>query len=358
MAYDFVVVGAGMFGASFARLMTDRGRKCLVIDKKPHVGGACYTEKVGDIHTHKYGPHIFHTDNLGIWNWIQQFGKFLPYTVRSKARYGGRVYSLPFNLMTFQQLWGVTTPEEARKKIESVRVKIAEPKNVEEWALSQLGEEVYQKLVYGYTKKQWGREPRTLPAPILKRLPVRFTFDDNYFDDTYQGIPEEGYTALFLRMLEGIEVRLNCDFFADRENLSRLGRTVYSGRIDQFFAYQHGDLEFRTLRFETRHVEGDFQGSLLIYYTELEVPYTRTMEHKYFGKAHLPGSPVSWEFPLECDRDGEAFYPINDKRNTELAQRYLATPTSAIIGGRQGTYKYLDMHQVIAQAMKLADQLS
>jgi UDP-galactopyranose mutase len=360
MAYDFVVVGAGMFGASFARTVAERGKKCLVIDKKDHVGGACYTEEIAGVHVHKYGPHIFHTDNLEIWSWIQRFGKFIPCTLRSKARYKGTVYSLPFNLMTFQQLWGVTTPEEAKRKLDSVRVKdILEPQSIEEWALSQLGEEIYQKLVYGYTKKQWGREPNMLAAPILKRLPIRLTFDDNYFRDIYQGVPIDGYTNLFHRMLDhyGIEVRLGCDFFEDRAALTKLGQVVYSGRVDQLFGYRYGDLEFRTLRFETKTVEGDFQGVPLVYYTEEEVPYTRTMEHKHFHTPHLPRGPLTWEYPEECGRDAEAFYPINDRKNNDLAQRYLRTKSSEIVGGRQGTYKYVDMHQVIAQAWKLANKL-
>lgn len=357
MGYDYVVVGAGMFGAAFARTMADRGRKVLLVEKNDFVGGACYTESVGGVHVHRFGPHIFHTDSLKIWEWVQRFGAFKPFTLRSKAKYQGKVYSLPFNLSTFSQLWGVTTPAEAEERLKAERVRIPNPRTVEEWALSQLGREVYEKLVRGYTLKQWGRDPAKLSSLILKRLPIRTTFNDNYFSDTYQGVPVEGFTALFHRMLEGIEVRLSCDFFDDRESLERMGRVVYSGRLDRLFDYRFDPLEFRTLRFETKIVRGDYQGVGLVYHTEAEVPHTRTLEHKHLGFVTTEDSPVSWEYSAEGGLKDEPLYPINDARNNELAKKYLACQTDAVIGGRQGTYKYMDMDQVIAQAIMLADRL-
>jgi UDP-galactopyranose mutase len=358
MAYDFVVVGAGMFGAAFARMATDRGRKVLVVERKNNLGGACHSSKVGEVHVHRYGPHIFHTDNRGIWSWIQRFGEFRPFTLRSKARHQDRIYSLPFNLATFNQLWGVTTPEEARRRLDKERLPIPEPRNLEEWALSRLGLEIYEKLVYGYTKKQWGREPRHLPPLILKRLPIRLTYDDNYFDDAYQGMPVEGYAALFERMLDGIEVRLGCDYLTERAALDRMGKVVYSGRADELHGFRYGSLAFRSLRFETRAVEGDYQGVGLVYHTDADVPFTRTVEHQHLGFVRVDHGPVSWEYPFECGPSDDAFYPVNDGENDARAQKYLAEPTNTVIGGRQGTYKYLDMHQVIAQARKLCDELT
>jgi UDP-galactopyranose mutase len=358
MAYDFVVVGAGMFGATFARMAADRGRKVLVIDTKLHIGGMCYTEPRDGVIFHRYGPHVFHTNSAETWAFVNRFARFRPFIVRTKAFYQKRVYSLPFSMMFFHQVWGVVTPEEARKKLIEVRIPIQDPKTVEEWALSQLGNEIYEKFIHHYTRKQWGRDPATLPAAILRRLPIRLTYDDNYFDDRWQGIPEGGYTPMFERMLEGIEVRLGVDYFDDRDAFERMGRVVYSGRVDRFFGYEHGDLEFRSCRFETRSVEGDYQGNAVFHYVEPEPPFTRVIEHKHFDDPSAQRSSVTWEYPFEGHRDDEPLYPVNDRRNGELYAKYAAMPKTAIFAGRLGSYRYFDMCEVIAQARKLCDDLA
>jgi UDP-galactopyranose mutase len=357
MAYDFVVVGAGMFGASFARTVADRGKKVLVIDRKPHVGGMCFTEIVSGVVVHKYGPHVFHTSNPAIWAFVNRFAEWRQFMVRTKAVLGQSVYTLPFCLSTFHQLWGVTTPQEARRKLASVRVPIENPANMEEWALSQLGEEIYSKFVYHYSKRQWGREPRDLPAAILQRLPIRMTFDDNYFVDRWQGVPAGGYTAMFHRMLEGIEVRLGCDYFEDRGAFDRLGQVVYSGRVDRFHDYALGRLSFRGCKFEQKVFSGDFQGNPVIHHLDPEVTWTRTIEHKHFENPGAESSPVTWETPFECDAADEPFYPVNDAANNALYDGYAALQRRAVFGGRSGTYRYLDMCEVIAQAWKLAGTL-
>lgn len=357
MSYDFVVVGAGLFGSVFAREATDRGRRVLVIDRLPHIAGMCHTERREGVLIHSYGPHVFHTNDPDIWAWISRFAEFQPFMVRTKAIYQGRIYTLPFNLMTFHELWGVVTPEEARRKLDQVRVPIENPGTIEEWALSQWGPEIYEKFVYHYTRKQWGRDPKDLPAAILKRLPVRLTFDDNYFASRYQGLPVGGYTPLFERMLSGIEVRLGTDFFQDRGAFERLGTVVYSGRVDRFFEYQLGMLEFRSCRFATDFSDGDKQGNPVIHHTEATVPWTRSVEHKHFEDSRNPRTALTREFPFETTQDSMPLYPVNDRRNSDLFGKYLEMPTRAIFGGRLGSYRYRDMHQVIAEAIALAGKI-
>lgn len=358
MPYDFVVVGAGLFGATLARELVDRGRKVLVVDKASHVGGACFTEVVEGVVVHRYGPHVFHTNDARIWNYVQRFSEFRQFMTRTKAIRNGRIYSLPFNLLTFHELWGVTTPAQAEKKLSEVRVNIQNPSTIEEWALSQFGEEIYSKFIRDYTKKQWGRDPSILPAAILKRLPFRLSFDDNYFDDRFQGVPVGGYTPMFERMLSGIEVKLECDYLDNRAELDALGNVVYSGRVDALYDYRYGELEFRTCRFDTQIKDGDYQGNAVIHHVEATERFTRVIEHKHFAEPRAPKSPVTWEYPEECGREGKPFYPINDARNQALYEKYAALGGPVILGGRLGKYRYIDMHQVIALAWATAAKLT
>jgi UDP-galactopyranose mutase len=354
MSYDFVVVGAGMAGAVFAREATDHGKKVLIIDKAPIPGGACASRKIAGIDVHLHGPHVFHTQNRGIWRYVHRFADFLPLILRMKSMSRGRIYSFPINLMTLNQLWGVQTPSEAERLLELKCARIENPSNLEEWALANLGEELYERFIYGYTLKQWGRNPSTLPACILRRIPVRLNFNDNHFVDAYQGVPIDGYSEFFESLLEGIEVRLGVDYFQDRERFDRMGQIVYTGRLDQFFDYRFGELPFRTVRFETQDLEGDYQGCPVVTYPDLNVSFTRITEHKHFGLVVNPRTIISREFSEEGTRDSYPHYPINDAANTALAERYLRTPTSALFIGRAARYQYLDMDQAIAQAIALA----
>lgn len=359
MHYDFVVVGAGLFGAALARELTDRGRRVLVVDGKPHLGGACYTEKKHGIIVHTYGPHVFHTNDDRIWAWVNRFADFKPFTVRTKAVSGHNVYTLPINLMTLNQLWGVVTPAEARLELERVRVKIENPETIEQLALATWGADIYRKFIYSYTVKQWGRDPAQLPAAILKRLPVRLNFDDNYFDDRYQGIPADGYTPMFEKMLSGIDVSLNVDFFDDRQRLEAAGVVVYSGRVDKFFGNRFGPLEFRSCRFDSElSMVNDLQGNPVIHWLDPYFPWTRTIEHKHFHPSAFHGTIVTKETPFECGPHDMPLYPINDKKNEETMRRYLEISTPAIFGGRLGSYRYRDMHQVVAEAISLASRIS
>lgn len=358
MAYDYVVVGAGMFGASLARTLTDRGRKILVVEKRHHVGGMCHTELREGIVFHAYGPHVFHTNDEKIWAHVNRFATFIPYITRTKAIAKGKLWSFPINLMTLYQLWGVQTPLEAQAKLASVRVPIARPNNLEEWVLSVYGEEIYNTFFVGYTEKQWGRSPEHLPAGIAQRLPLRLTFDDNYFTDRFQGIPAGGYAAFFARLLEGIEVKLGCEFRSDHHALEAQGRVIYSGRIDEYFDYCYGDLEFRSCRFDTETQEGDFQGNAVINYCDAGTPYTRIVEHKHFTNPRHSRTLVTREYPFECGRGGLPLYPVNDRKNMELYERYAEIPTETVFAGRLGSYRYFDMCEVIAQAWTLADRLS
>lgn len=358
MSYDYVVIGAGMFGATFARTMKDRGQKVLVIEKRDHVGGMCHTEIREGMVFHRYGPHVFHTNDLRIWSWIQKFSEFDQFVVRTKAVARGRIWSFPINLLTLQQLWGIRTPEEARRRLEKERMPIEAPDNLEDWVLSTYGREIYETFFLHYTLKQWGRDPKTLPASIAQRLPTRLTFDDNYFMDRFQGIPIGGYTPMFERMLEGVEVRTGCDFMSERATLERLGRVVFSGRIDEFFEHRFGQLDFRTSRFETEALDGDFQGNPVMNYCDADVPFTRIVEHKHFSNPKAARTLVTREYPEECGRLGTPLYPVNDHKNSETYRRYAEIPTETVFAGRLGSYRYFDMCEVIAQAWKLSDKLS
>ena len=363
MSYDYLIVGAGLFGSIFAHEATKRGKKCLVIEKRDHIGGNCYTQNVEGINVHKYGAHIFHTSNKTVWNYIQQFAEFNRFTNSPVARYKDELYSLPFNMLTFNKMWGVITPQEAEAKIKEQIAKenITEPQNLEEQAISLVGRDIYEKLIKGYTEKQWGRKCTELPAFIIKRLPVRYTYDNNYFYDTYQGIPIGGYTGIFERMLDGIEVKLNVDFFAEREYYENLAeKIVFTGMIDEYFGYQFGKLEYRSLRFDNEVLDmPNYQGNAVVNYTEAEVPYTRIIEHKHFEYGTQPKTVITREHSKEYQEGDEPYYPINDQRNNELYAQYktLADNTpNVIFGGRLAQYKYFDMHNIIAEALECVEQ--
>lgn len=359
--YDYLIVGAGMFGATFARLATDAGKRCLVIDKRAHIAGNCYTEEAEGVHIHTYGPHIFHCNDTEIWSFVNRFAAFNNFRNAPIAMHGGKAYSLPFNMYTFNQIWGVTTPDEALAKIESQRLKLTrEPANLEEQALALVGKDIYETLIRDYTRKQWQKDPKELPASIIKRLPLRFTWDNNYFNDCYQGIPVGGYTAMFQRMLEGIEVRLNVDYLSDRAGLDAVARqTVFTGRIDEFYNYRHGELEYRTLRFDSEWLDVEnHQGNAVVNYTEAEVPWTRIVEHKHFEPGNMsPRTFVTREIPDSWQRDKVPYYPIGDANNMGIFQQYeaLAEQEQRVsFGGRLSEYRYYDMHQVIGSAMAKA----
>ena len=364
--YDYLVVGSGLFGAVFARQATDAGKKVLVIDKRPNVAGNVYTEKVEGINFHKYGAHIFHTNNTQMWEYVNRFATFNRFTNSPVANYKGELYSMPFNMYTFNKMWGVVTPEEAAAKIEEQKKEITgEPQNLEEQAISLVGRDIYEKLVKGYTEKQWGRDCKDLPAFIIKRLPVRLTFDNNYFNALYQGIPIGGYTKLVENLLEGIEVRLNEDYLWDKEKWNNLaGQIVYTGAIDAYFDYSLGNLEYRSVRFENEILDmPNFQGNAAVNYTDRETPWTRIIEHKWFefGKDEngndLPKTIISREYSSEWKPGDEPYYPVNDERNGELYKKYkgLADKEEKVIfGGRLGEYKYYDMDAVIASALECA----
>ncbi len=359
MKYDYLIVGTGLFGSIFAYEANKKGKKCLVIDKRNHIAGNIYTEEVEGINVHKYGAHIFHTSNKEIWEYIQQFAEFNRYTNSPVANYKGEIYNLPFNMNTFNKLWGVVTPKEAKAKIEEQIIEsgITNPKNLEEQAISLVGKDIYEKLIKGYTQKQWGRPCTELPAFIIKRLPVRFTYDNNYFNDTYQGIPIGGYTQIIEKMLEGIDVKLNYDFFEHREELEVLAdKIVFTGMIDQFYDYKFGTLEYRSLRFETEIMDMEnYQGNAVVNYNEYEVPYTRIIEHKHFEYGTQSKTVVTKEYPAEWSKGDEPYYPMNDEKNNLLYDKYkeLASKEKKVIfGGRLGMYKYFDMHHVIGVALK------
>ncbi|MGM9973420.1 MAG: UDP-galactopyranose mutase [Clostridiaceae bacterium] len=359
--YDYLIVGSGLFGAVFAHEAKKAGKKCIVIDRRNHIGGNIYTEEVEGIQVHKYGAHIFHTSNDRIWNYIQQFGEFNRFTNSPVARYKDELYNLPFNMNTFNKMWGVITPEEAEAKLEEQRREagIEKPKNLEEQALSLIGRDVYEKLIKGYTEKQWGRRATELPAFIIKRLPVRLTYDNNYFNDSHQGIPKEGYTSLIERMLEGIEVRLDTDFLKNREELMELAdKIIYTGMIDEYYDYCYGELEYRSLRFETEVLDmNNYQGNAVVNYTEYEVPYTRIIEHKHFAFGTQPKTVITREYPADWKRGDEPYYPVNDEKNNNLYKKYKELSEKeerVIFGGRLGSYKYYDMHNVIYEALQCA----
>ena len=368
MMYDYLIVGAGLYGAVFAHEMKARGKKVLVIDRRAHIAGNVYTEKIEGIHVHRYGAHIFHTNNKKVWNYITQFAEFNRFTNSPVANYKGKLYSLPFNMYTFNQMWGVVTPEEASAEIERQRREITgEPKNLEEQAISLVGRDIYEKLIKGYTEKQWGRDCRELPAFIIRRLPVRLTFDNNYFNALYQGIPVGGYTKMVANLLEGIEVRLNTDYLEHKDELDVLvQKVVYTGAIDAYFGYQLGHLEYRSVRFETELLDQpNFQGNAAVNYTDRETPWTRIIEHKWFefGRddegRELPKTIISREYSSEWKPGDEPYYPVNDEKNGELYARYKERAQGekkVIFGGRLGEYKYYDMDAVIGAALERAEK--
>lgn len=360
--YDYLIVGAGLYGAVFARQMKERGKNVLVIEKRSHIAGNIYTEEIEGINVHKYGAHIFHTNNKEVWDYVNRFATFNRYTNSPVANFKGEIYSLPFNMYTFNKMWGVVTPKEAAERIEG-QVKAAgikEPKNLEEQAISLVGTDIYEKLVKGYTEKQWGRPCDELPSFIIKRLPVRLTYDNNYFNALYQGIPIGGYTKLVENMLEGIEVRLDTDYLVNREEYEKIARKiVYTGPIDAYFNYIYGNLEYRTVRFETDVLdEQNYQGNAVVNYTDSETPYTRIIEHKWFEFGTQEKTVISREYSTEWKLGDEPYYPVNDEKNGKLYERYRELSEkeeNVIFGGRLGEYKYYDMDVVIEKALNMSN---
>lgn len=364
MRYDYLIVGAGLFGAIFAYEAKKQGKSVLVIDKREHIGGNIYSKEVEGIQVHQYGAHIFHTSNKEIWDYVNEFATFNRYTNSPVARYKDEVYNMPFNMNTFQKMWGVFTPQEAKEKIRQQieEAGITEPKNLEEQAISLVGKDIYEKLVKGYTEKQWGKRATDLPSFIIKRLPVRFVYDNNYFNDTYQGIPAGGYTQIVEKMLEGIEVRLNTDFLPQREELEACAdKIVYTGMIDEYYNYCFGELEYRSLFFETEVLDMEnYQGNAVVNYTEYEIPYTRIIEHKHFefqcqNGTHNPKTVITREYPRVWNHGDEPYYPMNDEKNNAVYEKYLEKAKEedrVIFGGRLGMYRYFDMHQVVEEALK------
>jgi UDP-galactopyranose mutase len=370
--YDYLIVGAGLFGSTFAYMAHKQGKSCLVIDKRPHLGGNLYCENIEGINVHKYGAHIFHTSNKKVWDFVNSIVEFNRYTNSPVANYKGKLYNLPFNMNTFYQMWGVTTPEEAQAKIEEQKAEavakmkaegVSEPRNLEEQAQVLIGKDIYERLIKGYTEKQWGRKCTELPAFIIKRLPVRLVYDNNYFNDSYQGIPIGGYNKLIEGLLEGVECRTNEDFFANREQLSTLAdKIVFTGQLDQFYDYKYGKLNFRTVSFETEVInKSNYQGNAVVNYTEAEVPFTRVIEHKHFesfGQAVYdnPKTVVSREYSTEWKEGMEPYYPVNDEQNNEMAEKYRALASqekNVIFGGRLAEYKYYDMAPVVEKVLAL-----
>lgn len=369
--YDFLIVGAGLFGSVFACEATKRGKRCLVIDKRDHVGGNIYCENIEGINVHKYGAHIFHTSNKEVWDYVNNVVEFNRYTNSPVANYKGKLFNLPFNMNTFYQMWGVKTPAEAKAKIEEQKAEafarmqadgVIEPRNLEEQAQLLIGKDIYEALVKGYTEKQWGRKCSELPAFIIKRLPVRFTYDNNYFNDKYQGVPVGGYNKLIDGLLSGVEVRTGVDYFTSREKFDAMAnKVVFTGAIDEYFGYQFGKLEYRTVRFETELLdEENYQGNAVVNYTEAEVPYTRVVEHKHFEFGTQSKTVISREYSTEWVEGMEPYYPVNDERNSTLYQQYKALAESCpnvIFGGRLAQYKYYDMDKVIEQALVIFSKL-
>lgn len=356
--HDYLIVGSGIFGAVFAQQAIEKGKSVILIDKREHIAGNCYTETKNGIDIHTYGPHIFHTSNEQIWSYVNRFTSFNNYVNRPKVSYKNKIYSFPINLMTLQQLWGVSTPNEAKRKLDEVKIPCENPSNLEEWILSQVGVEIYRTFIHGYTTKQWGREPDRLPASIIKRLPIRLTYDDNYFNDTFQGIPKNGYTSMFQNMLEKCEIVLGEDYFNNRDYWnSKAKKVVYTGKIDEFFDYSHGELQYRSLRFEHFESDGDFQGNAVVNYTDKNVPYTRITEHKHFTPerlSKLDKTIYTKEYSSEWNRSSIPYYPIGDEKNNSIYEKYslMADSSDVIFGGRLAEYKYYDMHQVIGSALQ------
>jgi UDP-galactopyranose mutase len=361
MVYDYLIVGSGFFGSICAHELNKTGKKVLVIDSRNHIGGNCHTENKDGINVHTYGPHVFHTSNEEVWKWINQYVKFNDFTLRPVAIYKGETYSLPFNMWTFSKLWGIAYPEEAQNIIKLQSAHIDEPKNLEEQAIKLVGTEVYEKLIKGYTKKQWRKDPKDLPKEIIKRLPVRFTYDNNYFNDKYQGIPIGGYTQIFEKLLDGIEVRLNVDYLSNKQYYDSLAtKVIYTGPVDAYFDYQFGELEYKTTEFEHFYHEKDnYQGTPMMNYTDENIKWTRIIEHKHFESTNSEGTWVSFEYPVEYNRTKEPYYPVNDEENNSKYLKYKMLASSKeniIFGGRLAEYKYYDMHQVIESALNRIKQ--
>jgi UDP-galactopyranose mutase len=359
--HDFLVVGCGMFGAVFARRAAEAGRRVLVIDERDHIGGNCYSERVAGIEVHRYGPHIFHTDDERIWRFVNRFARFNHYVHHGRVRHGGRTLSFPINLMTLTQLWGTLTPREAEEKLRQVRVAHDNPTSLRDWVVAQVGQELYEIFIRGYTAKQWGRDPADLPASIIRRIPIRMTYDDRYFEDRFQGIPIGGYTRLFENLLdhELIRVELSTSYLDHaRELRSVAARVVYTGKIDEYFDYRFGELAYRSLRFETEVLEGDFQGAAIVNYTDASVPYTRITEHKHFEFQRSNQTVITREYPQAYERGRTAYYPIRDAEQTARYEQYRreGEQSGVLFGGRLATYQYYDMHQVIGQALAMAER--
>lgn len=365
MHYDFLFVGSGLFSAVVAYHAVKSGKKCLVIEKRPHIGGNIYTENIFGINVHKYGAHIFHTDNKEVWDFVNRFAEFNRYTNCPVANYKGTLYNLPFNMNTFSKIWpDVITPDDAQKRIseQASVMKDKPPQNLEEQAISLVGKDIYERLIKGYTEKQWGRKCTELPASIIKRLPVRLIFDNNYFNDRYQGIPVGGYTQIIEKLLEGCDIQLNTDFFDNKENwLNVADKIIYTGTIDKYFDYQFGELEYRSLRFETEKLDiPNYQGNAVINYTDSETPYTRIIEHKHFEFGSQPITVITKEYPANWKLGDEPYYAVNDERNTVLYQQYKdlsEKQNKVIFGGRLGMYKYFDMDDTVAEALNLCKKL-
>ena len=362
--YDFLIVGSGLYGSIFAYEAAKRGKKILVIEKRDHIGGNIYCENVNGINVHMYGAHIFHTNNKMVWDYIGQFADFNRYTNAPIANYKGEIYNLPFNMNTFHQMWGIITPDEALNVIEKQKSanKIENPQNLEQQAINLVGIDIYEKLIKGYTEKQWGRRCSELPPFIIKRLPVRFTYDNNYFNDKYQGIPVGGYTKIIEKLLEGIEVRLSTDYLSDKEGFEAMAdRVIYTGAIDAYYDYCYGNLEYRTVYFETEELPmANYQGNAVVNYTDVETPYTRIIEHKFFEFGTQPTTVISREYPKEWQPGDEPYYPVNNEENQALYQRYaeLAQENKKVLfGGRLGEYKYYDMDKVIESALNMVETL-
>lgn len=361
---DYLIVGAGLYGAVFAREAMDAGKSVIVLEKRGHIGGNVYTEEIEGIQVHRYGAHIFHTDNKKVWEYVNRFAEFNRYTNSPIANYKGELYNLPFNMNTFHQLWGVVTPEEAIEKIAEQRAAhlTDEPKNLEEQAINLIGTDIYTRLIKGYTEKQWGRKASELPAFIIRRVPVRFTYDNNYFNDRYQGIPIGGYTSLVEKLLKGADVRLNTDFFADREKwMNEAGQVIFTGMIDEFFEYRFGALSYRSLKFETKTLyTANYQGNAVMNFTDAETPYTRIIEHKFFEFGNQPHTVVTWEYPSKWEKGEEPYYPVNDEENSALYERYAelaGKEQKVLFGGRLGQYRYFDMDDTIEAALSMAAQI-
>lgn len=361
--YDYLIVGSGLFGSIFAYEAGKKGKQCLVVEKRDHIGGNIYTKEVEEIQVHQYGAHIFHTSNREVWEYVQQFAEFNRYTNSPVANYKGEIYNLPFNMNTFNKLWGVVTPAEAKAKIEeqAAAYRTEHPANLEEQALNLVGKDIYEKLIKGYTEKQWGHRATELPPEIIKRLPVRYIYDNNYFNDIYQGIPIGGYTAIIEKMLAKAEVRLGVDYLEHKDELDALAeKVVYTGPIDAYYGYQFGELEYRSVSFETEVLDQpNYQGNAVVNYTEYEVPYTRIIEHKHFEFGTQDKTVISREYPAAWKKGDEPYYPVNNEKNNMLYHSYeeLAKEEKKVIfGGRLGTYKYMDMHHVVAEALRVTKE--